>query len=178
MRTLNSALFILLSVPVLAQTPADLSTAEAQIRTVVAATKVRLAAVTLRPAQTLPAPAAAPKPGVSLTCRSADGRAVLTGTLSADRKTLENSWSGHSPLIDASKPFVDDRCGTTRYALSAALNFEVTPPHAWDQDILQIRPQDLDSAAAKFAANLHYCSYDGEWSSSSDVELTCERAAP
>ena len=177
MRTLSPVLFLLLSLPVLAQTPADLSGTETQLRIVLAQNKRRLAAAALRPAQ-VPAGPAAAKPGVALTCRSADGRVVLTATLSGDRKTLENSWSGRSALIDASKPYVDERCGSTLYPLTATLNFEVTPPHAWDQDIVQFRAQDLESAAAKFSANLHSCSFDGEWSAFHDVELTCERAAP
>ena len=141
------------------------------MKAAVAQSRARLSAQAVPPAK---AGAAAEGRGASLRCRSADGRSDLTATLSADRRTLENSWSGRSVQLDPAKPFVDERCGTARLPLAEALNFEVTPPHVWGQDILQFRPQDLDARSPKFSVNLHDCSYDGDWSDSRDVELTCE----
>jgi hypothetical protein len=174
MRALTPVLLALLSaVPALAQTSPDLSTVADKLRAAAAVSVARSLALAVKPAQ-----AADAKPGTSLTCRSADGRSVITATVSADRRTLENNWSGRSSAIDGTKPYVDERCGTTAMPLASALSFEITAPHNWGQDIVQFRPADLDGAAAKFSANLHTCSYDGSWSASDDVALTCERTAP
>jgi hypothetical protein len=171
MNLLNPVLLVVLSVAAFAAPAEDLSAADAQIRSVVA--HARLAVSFAAPSAI---PAAPVGPSWSMKCRALEGNYSLTATLSADRATLDNSWSGRAAR--RVQPVLDERCGATATPLASTLNFEVTPPHTWGEYILQLRPQDLDARAPKFTANFHECQYDGDWSSSRDVAMSCELTAP
>ncbi|HXS99502.1 MAG TPA: hypothetical protein VN915_02405 [Elusimicrobiota bacterium] len=79
-----------------------------------------------------------------------------------------------SSLLKVSKDSdpVDSRCGTTAAPLESSLNYEVTSPHKWGQDILQL-PKNALAATGAFDANLHTCDYDGNWSASHDAAVSC-----
>lgn len=95
----------------------------------------------------------------------------ITGELNLATMTLVDSRSdGTSRVFDPKS--VDSRCGKLPEAYSGGLNYEVTPRHYWGEDILQL-PQAALRAPGSFKANLHTCSYDGDWSASQDNELEC-----
>jgi hypothetical protein len=105
----------------------------------------------------------------------------LTGEFNLASRALSTSRRpGFSAPIatSQSKATVDERCGRTREPLAKNLNYYVTPDRYWGQDILQLplrAPAFLGPAT--FSANLHMCQYDGEWSSSQDVALSCTLTA-
>ena len=68
---------------------------------------------------------------------------------------------------------LDYRCGTSVLPLESAINFDVTDQHVWGQDVLQLPREAIAHEETSFSANLHICSYDGEWSSSGNVPLNC-----
>lgn len=110
-------------------------------------------------------PAAKPRTA-ALRCT---GKSPLTGELDLATMSLVDSRSrGKAPRIES----VDGRCGTPRMPLASALNYEVTPRGYWGEDILQL-PKNALAASGAFKANLHTCSYDGDWSASGDEELEC-----
>lgn len=112
-------------------------------------------------------PAALPKVA-ALRCSGKSG--ALTGELNLSALTLNTSRAqGPSPRFSAA---VDSRCGTLPEAFAGSLNYEVTPRGYWGEDVLQL-PQSALRSSGKFKANLHTCSYDGDWSDSQDEELEC-----
>lgn len=115
-------------------------------------------------------PAARPK-AASLRCTGKTAGTSITGELDLATMALADSRSqGTSRLFGAQA--VDSRCGTLPAAFAGSLNYEVTPRHYWGEDILQL-PQVALRASGAFKANLHTCSYDGDWSASQNNELEC-----
>lgn len=160
-----------LSVCALAQSFTDLDQSETRLRRELAASKKhRLASA--------PAPAKTPVKTAKLSCRTAGDRPYdrIDGELDLESMTLTTERAGISRLLDSSKgeKLVDERCGRTALPIASSDNYYVTSPHDWGEDILQLPKGSLPrSGAASFSANLHTCSYDGDWSASSDVAVTC-----
>lgn len=180
----------LLSLPLLAavafaQPSADgLSLADGHAREVLAvAVSAQKRAALVRTAATPAAPAASAARVATLKCHAAKGGTYGTveGAIDLATRELTSGRAGRSPLLDASKgaALVDERCGTTAAPIADSFNYYVTPPHDWGEDILQLPKAAFPKAGkATFAANLHVCSYDGDWHSSDDIALTCEIALP
>jgi|GEM_PF-6644006 len=115
---------------------------------------------------------------VALTCQDAAAHPYngVAGTL--DFRTMAFAVEGGSASapLDARKgaSLVDERCGTAAADFAASLNYDVTGRHKWGQDILQLPKAAIPRAGtATFTANLHTCSYDGDWSMSDNVAVTC-----
>jgi hypothetical protein len=175
-----SLLFLsLLAAPALAQTDinADLSTTAAAMRHDLALARLRQAAVAQVQTPAVGAPAVATR-AAALSCRAASGDpyAAVDGTLNLGTLVLTTARAGASPRLDASKgaALLDERCGKTALPLDANDNFEVTPAHTWGQEILQLPKASVAASdAAPFAASLHVCAFDGDWSDFHDLPLTC-----
>lgn len=117
---------------------------------------------------------------LALKCVSKNGdkEDAVAGRLELGSMVLTTDRGVKSSILKVSKESnpVDSRCGTTAAPLESSLNYEVTPPHKWGQDILQL-PKNALSAAGAFDANLHTCDYDGDWSASHDAAVSCTLSA-
>lgn len=102
----------------------------------------------------------------------------VDGRLELGSMVLTTDRGVKSSILKVSKGSnpVDERCGTTAAPLESSLNYEVTPPHKWGQDILQL-PKNALAAQGAFDANLHTCDYDGDWSASHDAAVSCTLTA-
>jgi len=102
----------------------------------------------------------------------------VDGRLELGSMALTTDRGVKSSILKVSKGSnpVDSRCGETAAPLEKNLNYEVTPPHKWGQDILQL-PKNALVVSGAFDANLHTCDYDGDWSASHDAAVTCTLTA-
>jgi hypothetical protein len=174
---------ILIAAPSIAHAdPAELAGMETVLkRAIVAARARQMAIIQAPPAGTSPT---VPGRAAVLACRAAADDVAATdvfdGTLDLETMTLTSSRAGRSPLIDPAKneQLIDERCGAAFVTLSESDNFEVTPPHDWGQDILQLPKVAVQAAGGTpFHANLHTCAFDGDWSTFDDVPLVCTLTA-
>lgn len=111
----------------------------------------------------------APAKAASISCKGKSES--LTAELDLTTMALADSRSqGTSRQVKGEA--VDSRCGELPATFKGSLNYEVTPRHYWGEDVFQI-PQSALKANGSFKANLHTCSYDGDWSASQDNALDC-----
>lgn len=74
-----------------------------------------------------------------------------------------------SPVAD-----VDPRCGIPALPLEDTFTFDVTEYDVLGDYLLQLPREAVAAMPVSFAANLHQCDYDGNWSSFQDVSLHCD----
>lgn len=117
---------------------------------------------------------------LALKCAAKNGDKYYSveGSLELGSMVLTTDRGVKSSILKVSKDGspVDSRCGTTAAPLESSLNYEVTPPHKWGQDILQL-PKNALAVSGAFDANLHTCDYDGDWSASHDAAVSCTLTA-
>jgi hypothetical protein len=111
---------------------------------------------------------------MALTCIAVGAdKESIDGRLDLESRVLRISsvFGARSPL-DAS--LVDQRCSKPSTPIASSVNYDITPSSSlWGQYLLQLPKAAVASGAATFTANLHICTYDGDFSSSFETVLNC-----
>lgn len=112
-----------------------------------------------------------------LECRSAGKPAFRFRApidLASFTLTLRDGGRGAAPRVVmpmAGTQGIDFNCPKPP-PMSTTLNYTISSPREWGQDVLQL-PKDVAIRSGRFQAELWSCEYDGDWHSVQETALEC-----
>lgn len=109
-----------------------------------------------------------------LVCRDAAKKVQLSVTLDTSGLGMTRQGRVSHPISSAKD--ISFNCPETPASMASAMNYDVTDPHTWGQDVLQL-PKDIAAQKGSFAASLWSCRYDGDWRDAYETALDCSLSA-